>query len=185
MCNERTSDNERKGLKGKFLWDTRKKTFSIRLDKYWNRLLRVVMDLPSLETQAQMDIELSSETQVTLKRALFEKGFGWTDLQRLDLPQAQLVYNLTILYFMPYFNTVQIVPVNFCTREWTLTLFNSSTDGAFLLQKLDLVCLKSVIFFPSLLWLFTMSYIWHYIHINRIYLHQQAFVGNRKRFVHY
>lgn len=61
------------------------------------------MELPSLETQAQMDIELSSETQVALKIALFEKGFGLTDLQRSDLPQAQLVYNLTILYFYALF----------------------------------------------------------------------------------
>ncbi|KAK4826898.1 hypothetical protein QYF61_012253 [Mycteria americana] len=52
-CSNRTRGNVFKVKEGRFRLDIRKKFFMVRVVKQWNRLLREVVDAPSLETLKQ------------------------------------------------------------------------------------------------------------------------------------
>ena len=50
ICGNRTRGNDFKLRKGRFMLDTRKKSFTARVVRHWKRLPSVVVDVPSLET---------------------------------------------------------------------------------------------------------------------------------------
>lgn len=43
-CSDRTEGNGSKLKKGRFRLDIREKTFTVKLEKHWNRLLRETVD---------------------------------------------------------------------------------------------------------------------------------------------
>ena len=61
ICGDRTREYGFKLEKGRFRLDIRKKSFTVRVVKHWNRLPREVVDVLSLETfKVRMDKALNS-----------------------------------------------------------------------------------------------------------------------------
>jgi len=61
VCCERTRSNGFKLMEGRFRLDIRKKFFTMRVVKHWDRLCRGVVDDPSLETfKVRLDGALST-----------------------------------------------------------------------------------------------------------------------------
>jgi len=60
-CNDRTRSNGFKLKDGRFKLDIRKKVFTVRVVKHWNKLPREAVDAPSLEAfKARLDTALSN-----------------------------------------------------------------------------------------------------------------------------
>ena len=81
VCGDRTRRNGFKFKQGRFRLDIRKKSFTVRVVRHWNRLPCDVVDAPSLETfKVRLDQALGNLTELWCPCSL--QGVGPDGLQR-------------------------------------------------------------------------------------------------------
>jgi len=82
VCGDRTTTNGVKLKEGRFRLDIRKKSFTVRVVRHWNRLSRDVLDAPSLAT-FKVSLDKALSTRCWRCMSLFTPGkLDWMAFKR-------------------------------------------------------------------------------------------------------